>query len=528
MTGWKSALLSLALFAAFLAACGKNEEEASPPASRVEVPASPAPASPGPPPPTESGSAGLPEVGAADEQAPPPAAEPDVASGPAAIPPAAKSPPVVSGPLKRSDVLFSPRFYRPDWLEAFRAFDANRIVWTYAGDRYVAEAAAQGIPVQCAIPFWVPRDDPEKDEMTCSDPNGAPVSAAPTQVFPDVNSEAWRRYVLAETEKLVDAGCTSFQQDSAWLNYQSAIWRNGCYSSASLQRFESYRRAGGPSGNRLSDGPEHPAVRSNAVDDSFEEFQKRSTLAYHRWLHDSIKRYADGISPAERITFSGNFAFSVLAQGRSKWLLPDFDFALSEAFGNRKTMPNVLRGIARQTLRATGVSGVTFPTNDAWLVQRSIATAYALGLTAIVPWDVHIPKGEPRYFGDPADFAPLFRMVRKNMELFDDFISDLDFYGNNFGPVLPAEGVVARAGDVAPYLVTVRKNVNEPRMKAVHVVSWADMPAPLSLYLRRSDFPYPPAALLTPDSPRPTSIEPVTVGDYYVYAVGAPLWAILY
>ena len=86
------------------------------------------------------------------------------------------------------------------------------------------------------------------------------------------------------------------------------------------------------------------------------------------------------------------------------------------------------------------MSGVTFPPDDVWLNQRSIACAYALGLTAVVPWDVFVVN-EPRFFGDPADFAPFLEMVRSNQSLFDDYVSDQDFFGS-YGPVLPGEGTV--------------------------------------------------------------------------------------
>lgn len=435
---------------------------------------------------------------------------------------------VVSGPLKRSDVLLSLIFFRPQWLQAFRDFHANRIVWTYGGERIVPLAAEQGVPVQCSVPFWVPREDPDKLEMSCVTKEGAPISlAAPTNVFPDINSTKWRSYVLDEMKKLVDAGCTSFQQDGPWLNYQQTVFRNGCYSDASRTAFQEFEKRGEPLD--VADATLHPSVESNDADGEFEAFQQKATLDYHRWLHREVRDYArESGAPVSDIVFSGNFAFSILIQGRSDWLLPEFDFALSEAFGDRKTMPAVLRGIARETTAHTGISGVTFPTNDVWLVQRSIASAYALGLVTIAPWDVHLPKGQPRFFGSPDDFAPMFRMIRENAALFDDFESDSNFYRDRFGPVLPADDTVSKPGDPAPYLISVRTNVQEPRLKAVHVVSWSESPIPVSLYLRRSDFSYPPAALLTPDNPKPVKVEPRIVGDFYIYAIGSPLWAVLF
>lgn len=542
---------------------------------------------------------GEPETGAPPAISAPPQDVPPTVVVPQETPPATVVPPkveaehaIVSGPLKRSDVLFSPRFYRPDWLDAFRAFSANRIVWTYAGGRLVAEAAAEGIPVQCTIPFWVPKDDPEGNEMACLDPKGAPVSLSPTLVFPDVNSDEWRRYVLSETEKLVDAGCTSFQQDGAWLNYQNSIWRNGCFSQESRAEFRAFVVSSSPSNNplsRLGDGDTGVSASTDSAKVAFQSFQRRSTDLYHEWLHGSIEAYAEKKTPPVDIGFSGNFAYSLLRDGKSDWLLPDFDFALSEAFGDRDAMPNELRGIARQTNDLVGVSGVTIPSDDVWLNQRTIASAYALGLTAIVPWDVYV-QNAPRFFADPADFSPLSRMVRTTPALFDDYVSGADFYGK-YGPVLPAQGTVtkvdrtsdpgrtivswsrgasfqevaggrvvvvggvkyktaapskvgliylgagaeASVGDplyllrgAASYLITVRRNVNDPERQAVHAVSWVEKPVALYLHLRRSDFPKPPMMLVTPKNPTPTPIAPRVAGNYYVYPVGNPIWAILF
>jgi len=574
MTSLKPAFLLAALAACSLAVtgCGRKQEEAPP---------APSPSEQAPPPAIST-----------PPQAP--ATVPATPTPPPVVnPKPSKAPSIISGPLKRSDVLLSPRFYRSDWLDAFHAFYATRIVWTYAGKRLVGEAAAENIPVQCTIPFWVPKDAPDRNAMACVDPGGELVSMAPTLVFPDVNSDEWRRYVLSETEKLVDSGCTSFQQDGAWLNYQSSIWRNGCYSAETRAEFRTYTVSSAPSGDQLSQqssDTEHPATRSNAVDDRFESFQKHSTAAYHEWLHDSIRTYAESKSPQANVTFSGNFASSLLANGRSGWLLPEFDFVLSEAFGDRKSMPNVLRVIARQTSNIVGVSGVTIPRDDVWLNQRSIASAYALGLTAIVPWDVHVKVGGQRFFGHPGDFAPLLRLVRNNPALFDDYVSSED-YGAEHGLVLPGQGTVtkvdritypdrttvfwsrgpsfrevakdrqivvggvgyrtteqskvgaiylARGASVSvgdplyfmagadSYLISVRRNTHEPRKRAVHAVSWREKPVALYLHLRRSDFPEPPTMLVTPDNPTPKPIEPRAIGEYYIYPVGGAVWAILY
>jgi hypothetical protein len=527
----------------------------------------------------------------AEETAPPVIEAPDAASSEAT----SSRPAVVSGPLKRSDVLLSPRFYRADWLEALQAFSANRIVWTYAGDRLVNEAAAFGVPVQCTLPVWVPKEAPDRDAMACVDPSGtARVAGASTAVFPDPNSEAWRSYTLQEAEELVAAGCTSFHQDGAWLDFRSDLSRKGCYSSESREDFEAFVARGqseDQTSPQIGEAEEADEAAVGAVDVPSEAraaFQKESLASYFEWLHRSVEESASSVAPDIDVTFSGNIGYSLLTDPNSSWLLPEFDFVLTEAFGNRTTMPNVLRDLARKVSSLRDISGVTFPRDDVWLNQRSIASAYALGLAVIAPWDVFVVN-KPRYSGNPEDYAPFFEMVRNNQPLFDDYVAGDDFFGS-YGPVMPGEGTVLKvdrsyAGrttvswsrarsfrnidkgealliggmgykttgpstvgafylpsdiDVAigdplylsdganSYLISIRRNVRDPNKSAVHAVSWAAKPTALYLHLRRSDFPTPPTMVVTPKNPTPTPIEPRSIGNYYIYPVGGATWAILY
>jgi hypothetical protein len=248
-----------------------------------------------------------------------------------------------------------------------------------------------------------------------------------------------------------------------------------------------------------------------------------------------------------------------------------------------------LRGVGHKADAMDRVSGVTFPTSDVGLNQRAIASAYALGLTAIVPWDIFVP-GEPRFFADPADFAPLLDMVRTNPAQFDRYAAGNDYFGD-YGPVQPGQGTVTEVdrsvypgrttvtwsrsssfkevalgrevvvggaryntivqshvgfvylpedadvsvgdplyflGGANQYLISVRERVDDPSRYAVHAVSWVEQPLSLFLHLRRNDFPVPPTMLVTQTHPGPVPITPEVAGDYYVYFVGAPIWAILF
>ncbi len=498
----------------------------------------------------------------------------------AATAPAA-APTVISGPLKRSDVPFSPRSvsnFTPDsnWnntLQNYNAFFANRIVWTYGGGHALNRAEPLNIPVQCTVPFWVPETNPNKEKMVCTNSSGGyggyqnDLKFNPPLRRPDVNSEAWRAYQLSALKNLVDAGCTSFQQDTAMLN-EHLVSQGGCYQPESKTKYTAFL-AGRTSTAQL-----------------WYDFQKKSTQEYHAWLHSEVRTYAAGKDIAD-IPFSAN------TEGNdSSWLAPYFDFFFAEAYASPVAASNDvwvqhLRDM-EHAFRAGGkVSGVTIPYSDVFRNQRGIASAYALGLTSIAPWDVYIPSA-PRFFGKPADYASLYKMVRNNKAVFDDYDSWKDYYGtylsaipsqgyvestqleastkstlalwsrrssfpitagqkvwiNNvqytmpitspYGVLRVPQGSPVAAGDPVyissgkeKYLVTIRNNAIDSQKKAVHVVSWRTPDVVLYLHLKKSDFPVPPGKLLTPGK-APVSITPITLGNYYIYSLGAPSWAVLY
>jgi len=521
-------------------------------------------------------------------------------SGPADSGPAV-SRPVVSGVLKRSDTPLSPRFYRADWYETFSSFHSNRVVWTYAGPALIPEATQRGIAVQCTVPYWVPQDHPQKERMVCIDPQGnyagppsdALQGASPNR-RPDFNSEEWRAYLLAELKTLVDQGCTSFQQDGPAGNALLVAY-GGCYSDGSVVAFRDYLRP------RYS-AAELAALGVGAVDtfnyrtqnlpalqSVFAQFQKEATAQYHRWLHDAVRAYARSRSPALVLPFSANLTIGQLRGGASSWLAPYFDFLISEVHGDRDSTPDALRLMRAEMGMVPGVGAVTLARADGWLHQRTIASAYALGLAALAPWDVYVSAGAPRFFGEPADFAPLFALVRSNPLIFDDYDSESDHYGS-YDAALPSQGYVEsvdvasyperttvlwsrrsafaelRQGQklyvgnaqqtitvdthvgsiylpagvsVAPgdpvflsegrgrYLVTVRRHLREPQKKAVHLVSWLEPTVATDLHLRRSDFPVPPRTIITALDPEPRVIAPRELGSYYIYSLGNVAWAIL-
>lgn len=450
--------------------------------------------------------------------------------------------PPTSGLLKRSDTPLSPRSYRTDWEKAYKGFSSNRILWTYAGAQFVKTAGPKGVAVQCTVPFWVPETHADKEKMVCTNAKGG-YGGSPSDADqgsglrrPDINSAAWRTYQLGEVKKLIDAGCTSFQQDNPALN-TTLVATGGCYADESVAGFRAYIAAKYPTPKWQTLGIkdittfDYRKETSTKLKKEFEAFQQKSVEDYHDWLHKEAIAYA-ATKGIKTITFSGNITNGQLPT--HKWILPHFDFLISELYAEKPKAVSELRTMAKN-MQATGkVNAITLADDDTWLNQRVAASAYALGLTAIAPWDVYLDAGEPRFYGSTSDFANIFSLVSKNTSAFDDYVSGTDEYGS-YTSVIPSQGYVdkidtttyperttvywTRRGDFktiatgktvyidsvqyattvnsivgmlylpknspvsvgdpvyisgapAEYLISVRKNVNDASKKAVHMVSW--------------------------------------------------------
>lgn len=357
--------------------------------------------------------------------------------GPASAQRPIDSPEEVSGKyLNRSDVLLSPRFYRSEWKRAFDAFHANRIVWTYAGKRYLEEAAGLDIEIQCALPYFVPDSEQAINEMACLDGRGVPIDivffdpktsggSEQSRVVPDVTRPAWQAYILREAKRLISAGCLSFQQDNAWQN-ATHVGRGGCRPPNAEVSFRRFAK-------------ENTGVKGRKP--SYGEFQRSEVAKYHAWLHNEMRAFAGATIPRRGLSFSANVSSNQLS--RSRWIIPSFDFLISEIYGTRSSMLQSIRDVAAVAQQLEGPSAVTFASADTWLNQRAIATSYALGLVPLVPWDVFLGTQQSRYYGDPDDFARLFKFVRKNSKLFDRSIGISSNY-NDYNESVPFEGLTTK------------------------------------------------------------------------------------
>ncbi|MET0544703.1 MAG: hypothetical protein ABWZ40_00170 [Caulobacterales bacterium] len=442
----------------------------------------------------------------------------------------------------------------------------------------MSDLAPTRVPMQCTVPFWVPAKDPKADSMACLSANGGygglqmDVNIGARR--PDINSTAWRAYQLGEVKRLIDSGCTTFQQDDPVQN--ASTLPKGCYAPDSVSKFRTYlSKKYSPA--KLSDmgvtnvtAFDVRKATSTPISNAYSEFQRASVEEYHDWLHAAAAAYLKTKNPGAKLIFSGNLTNEQLPDEAR--YMKHFNFMVSELYVDRDNAGQEFRRVGKAYSARPTVNAVTMASDDVWLNQRSIASSYAFGMVPIAPWDVYVSSTAGRFNGKPSDFTNLFGIVRNNPGLFDDYASYTDETGRLVS-VIPIEGVVSKsstqaqiAGAIAKmkaatpnmenapkkiargrfglvptnikiaavtnyatpnYLATVRLNATNPQKKVVHVVSWTATAPTLSVLLKRNDFPVPPTRVLTDRSPTAKTVTPIITGDYYGYAVGNAMWAIL-
>jgi hypothetical protein len=451
-------------------------------------------------------------------------------------------------PVKRSDVLMTVRLKKhynyKDWKTPFTEFGATRMVWTYAGWDLLQDPWLRDreIPVQCALEYWVPStatiSATLRDEMSClkktitGEPDGFATHPTYSLRIPDVNTTAWRDYILGKSKELIFLGARSFVQDVPGImavtrNTRSFI-NDGCHSTESEIKFEAYKT-------------ENPSA-------SYADFMKYSVSEYHDWLHKELILYAKSLDPDTTIRFSANTSARVSAHlVEDQWFFPYFDNLAAEVFGDQTdnkpgpTVDEMLRFLDAKdseleptllTLRAN-----TDPNRHDVMplipyLRRAAMSTYALGMVPFLPWG-SIPLTEDSlnyYYGNLEDYSDIYHFVQSKKSSFDNFspalTSDVIKPGNldNIANTLH----VSTSG----FLVVSRKHVGAlPPVinQSIHIVNWTGTSSPLELRISKTAYQRRPNFIWKLGDSQPTRIEAESDGSNYKYSLGEiPEWAIIY
>lgn len=351
------------------------------------------------------------------------------------------SPATAAAAPKDSDVLFSPRFDRPEAPSMAVAYGASRVEWSYvAGGPTLAalRAAVNGrfgaaINNNAATPG---------NAGAAIDFDGKPI-VAPWMLS---RGTLWNTCAAPEAMqalkewigKHLAAGATSIQFDDAGMQFESSFWGVGDFSPYGLRGFRAWVEAKNAAGvatpvtpAQAADYPGWLRQTYKVVDNT--DYVKRnaqfsSTAAWRAYLRDSVLKCMTDLRSFVKDKGGGTTALSLNLYTPFPWaynsfLQPFADYVVSEVAPDHSEFHELQ--FLSVWLRMAGQRWApVFPLADKDLLRRAIATTYVVGGNPLVPWDVYIPAvagnaQESRFFGNPTDFADLFRFVRRQAALLD-------------------------------------------------------------------------------------------------------------
>lgn len=368
-------------------------------------------------------------------------------------------------------------------LQAMQAFHVNRVDWIYTtSPEFYANATAMGVPADGSINANLPDtgSSPATYEVgRVVDVHGNKLTAPwmrSWKVLPYygcINNPAYRNIVFTQVRALLQAGSAGIQHDDPRSNGEVVTWKPqpGCFCDYCMANFTPYlmshlnatQRAAynvTPDFNFREWTLAHQGSPSAVLNAAFLAFQQESVRNYVSELHE----VADACA-GHHVTLSGNNG------GRWDTPLTMFDFGLGE-MSHEQATPDLLNSLfigppKPQMMTMPKRAGV-LNRSDTELTQKTIAYSYAIGGNIMVPWDIYMPGvGSARYFGNATDFAPLYKFIRDNAVLFDDY----DLATASAQPSSTAAYVSVNSSDV--YALPRRKPAAGGDPVAVHVVNWA-------------------------------------------------------
>ena len=353
------------------------------------------------------------------------------------------SPPPLFG---HGDICFSSRSIRPQSVETFKAFRANRLMWSYSGSAdFIRQCKDAGADTYQGAINSLPGHS--NTEAHCLDLEGNPMVAPWMVAFNREKPVYWgcnNRPQFMETsveraKSLLDAGADWIQFDDWAMIVSSGRWGGACFCDYCMTGFREHLKT------RLSDeeraeldlndpdtfdyrrhlSERHDIrqadgykakYRSLPLTPHFEDFQRRSVRRFFTALRERINTEAGRVVPLslnssfQRPAQSTNFMADIVEflQGET-W---HFDLA-------RLT-------IACKTAEGLGKWQVFVPKpRDVKKMRMGVAAAYAMGQLMLVPWDMYMGSDatgiQPRYYGTVEEYGDLYHFVRDHADLLDGY-----------------------------------------------------------------------------------------------------------
>ncbi|GLS27590.1 hypothetical protein GCM10007877_33090 [Marinibactrum halimedae] len=251
---------------------------------------------------------------------------------------------------------------------------------------------------------------------------------------------------------------------------------------------------------------------------------------YYEWLHREI---ASEFGQTIPLTYNRGLHDTGLYGELAEY----FNGVMGETPAEANTPENLYFAIHQDNnIRLNLATSSTLVDDSPLYNKRHIASVYALGGHPIVPYDVYIGPGKPRFYGDHNEFGPYYNLVREKAGLFDGHgILDvyIDHYQNTMGVIQQQEklsGVSSRRNVMA----VLKKNDSSSRV--LHVVNWQVSRANMengshyfTFWIDKSLIPFNPTQVTIYRPNRPDIVAPVyedTNNRWKVTISGVDVWAV--
>jgi hypothetical protein len=407
---------------------------------------------------------------------------------------------------------------RKGTIEAALAFRANRLEWIYQIDEaFVRNANAAGVEVGATMNYnaWpaVSREQDWLNTFTARDLWGKPVTRCnfrkfkdwrTSQFTADVNIPAWRDFYVTYLRELYRLPVISVMRDNQ-ASTAGLLSDGGSFTDDSVRMFQCYLaervppeelqqlgiadpemfdirpyliQRGAPGTDPASEQKKWLRWDGGPVMRLYAKAQRDAVVDFYREVRQRVED-----DTGRRIPWSCNHT------GQWGPIERGFDYALGE-FYTHQLQIETLTEIARRAEQAGKLQGLQGPLDGGWekreraglvrKMRRFVATAYALGLLPMVPWDMYMPGKARRFSATPDEVADLFKWVRDNEVLFDAhrtaWISCFDPVGsrqtwrwNQQTTRFPAQTVPAVRVNRECVLAVVRRS---EATHVVHLVDW--------------------------------------------------------